>query len=344
MIISQTYEDLIKNKDEKLNLVYIDVRSPIEYKESHIPNAINIPVFSDNEREEIGILYKQKGKRTAIRRALEIVGPKVLNLYLEFEKHFQKNTLMVVYCARGGMRSSAVTSLFKEFSLPLVRLKDGYKGYRQYINNELPEMFKTIKFVSLYGKTGSGKTNILKEIKNIGYDILDLEACANNRGSLLGGIGLGERYTQKTFESLVFESLLNRKTNLVFTEGESRRIGNIVMPKYMYDNLLNSQKIYINTPMENRVKIIKDEYVKIENSKDEMKEAINKLRKYASTKEVDTYIEQLNNDDYDNLIKDIIENYYDKVYSTKDKEFSIIFNNIDNKKCAKSICEYFLLD
>ena len=131
MIIAQSYKDLLK-KNKKL--VFIDVRSPKEYKEAHIPEAINIPVFSDSEREKIGTMYKEQGKKEAIKEALKTVGPKVYDIYMEMDKHIEKNSELVVYCARGGMRSSTVVSLFKEFSLPVVKLLKGYKGYRQYLN------------------------------------------------------------------------------------------------------------------------------------------------------------------------------------------------------------------
>ncbi|MDO5088536.1 MAG: rhodanese-like domain-containing protein, partial [Leptotrichiaceae bacterium] len=143
MIITQSYEELLK-KNRKL--VFIDVRSPVEYKEAHIPGAVNVPVFSDRERETIGTLYKESGKKTAIKEALKIIGPKVYHMYAEIEKYVEKDSEIVVYCARGGMRSSAIVSFFKEFSLPLVKLSKGYKGYRHYVNEKLPEVVGKSEF------------------------------------------------------------------------------------------------------------------------------------------------------------------------------------------------------
>ncbi|MCP1224251.1 tRNA 2-selenouridine(34) synthase MnmH [Sebaldella sp. S0638] len=337
MVIAQSYEKLSANKGK---VIFIDVRTPKEYREAHIPGAVNIPVFSDKDREVVGTIYKQEGKRNAIKEALKIVGPKVLDLYLQFEECHKGKNRMVIYCARGGMRSSAVTALMKELSLPLIKLENGYKGYRQYINDNLPVLVKKFQFVTLYGKTGSGKTDILKRLKNEGYDILDLEACANNRGSLLGDIGLGEKYSQKYFESLVFESLTNAESNIVITEGESRRIGNIVMPPYLYEVLINSRKLYIETSLERRTEIIKKEYLKDDVSKEEIISSIERLRKYINGKQIEEFVNGVKNEDYDKVIKDLMIKYYDKAYSSKGKTYERVFNNDDEDKCVKELTEY----
>ena len=337
MIGAQKYEDLLK-KNKKF--IFIDVRSPVEYEEAHIPDAVNIPVFDNAERELIGTLYKKEGKREAIREALKIIGPKIYDIYLEFEKNCEKDHKIVVYCARGGMRSSTITALLKEFSLPLVKLEGGYKGYRQYLNETLPVLIKNFQFITLYGKTGSGKTNLLKKLEELGYDILDLEACANNRGSLLGGIGLGARHSQKYFESLVFESLAKAKGSIILTEGESRRIGNIVMPDFLYNGLINSRKIYVEAGLEKRIETIKKEYIKENYDSGEIVEAVEKLRKYINSKQIDEYVDFINNDKFDFVISDLIEKYYDKVYSNKNKEYEKTFDNNDEERCVREIIEY----
>ena len=337
MVITQSYEKLSANKGK---IIFIDVRSPKEYTEAHIPGAVNIPVFSDKEREIVGTIYKQEGKRSAIKEALKIVGPKVLDLYLQFEECHKGKNRMVVYCARGGMRSSTVAALMKELALPLVKLENGYKGYRQYINDNLPLLVKKFQFVTLYGKTGSGKTDILKRLKSEGYDILDLEACANNRGSLLGDIGLGEKYSQKFFESLVFESLINAKSDILITEGESRRIGNIVMPPYLYEALINSRKLYIETGLERRTEIIRREYLKDGVGQEEIISSIKRLGKYINEKQIEEFISGVKNEDYDKVIKDLMVKYYDKVYSSKGKTYEKIFSNDNEDECVKEITEY----
>ena len=339
MIIEYEYAQLVERREK---LIFIDVRTPKEYEEEHIPEAVNIPVFSNEERERIGILYKNQGKKEATREALKIVGAKVYDMYTEFEKVLKKGKKLVVYCARGGMRSSTVTALFRELSLPVLKLSKGYKGYRNYINEKLPKMTEKVKFIVLYGKTGSGKTKILKEMKNMGYDVLDLEGCANHRGSLLGSIGLGSEYSQKYFESLVFESFFSFKTDTVFVEGESRRIGNIVIPIYLYEKILDSEKIYIETDIYKRINIIKEEYLKEEYDKEEIIKAVQKLSRYTGEKQAEEFIESIKNDEFDTVIKDLIEKYYDRVYKTKNKIIEKVFYNENEKKCASEIIKYFI--
>ena len=238
------------------------------------------------------------------------------------------------------MRSSSIVSFFKEFSMPIVKLKEGYKGYRRFLNRRLPELVKEKKFIALYGKTGSGKTDILKNISKRGFDVLDLEACANHRGSLLGGIGLGERVTQKNFEAEVLELLLFSSSETVFVEGESKRIGNIVMPGYLYEKLLNARKFLIETKLAKRLEIIKREYIKEDYSESEIIASIEKLGKYIGEKKVIKYIEDISNKEFDSVIRDLIENYYDKAYKTKSHTFERTFYNEDEDRCAEEILKY----
>ena len=238
------------------------------------------------------------------------------------------------------MRSSTVTSLFKEFSLPVIKLENGYKGYRQYLNENLPKMIKEKELIALYGKTGSGKTNILQEIKQKGYDVLDLEKCANHRGSLLGGIGLGGDATQKNFEAYVMDSILKSKSDVIFTEGESKRIGSVVMPNYLFEEVFNARKFFIEIDMDKRVEIIRKEYLKESYDENEIFAALEKLGRYIGEKRKNEYIEELKNKEFDKVIKDLMENYYDNAYKTKSHTFEKTFHNADEEKCAEDIIKY----
>ena len=338
MVAEYEYEKLLERKEK---MIFIDVRSPKEYAEGHIPGAVNIPVFSDIEREKVGIIYKKAGKREATREAVKIVGLKVYDIYRKFEEILEKGTKLVIYCARGGMRSSTVAALFKELSLPVLKLSKGYKGYRAYVNKALPEIIKKMRFIVLYGKTGSGKTKILKELQEKGCNVLDLEGCANHRGSLLGSIGLGREYSQKYFESLVLESLLSFRTETVFVEGESQRIGNIVIPIYLYKAILNGEKIYIETDVHRRIDIIKEEYLKEGYDKEEIIKAVHKLSRYIGEKQTEEFIGNIKDNRFDTVIKDLIEKYYDRVYKTKGKTIEKVFYNENEEKCALEIIKYF---
>ncbi|MDO5088537.1 MAG: tRNA 2-selenouridine(34) synthase MnmH, partial [Leptotrichiaceae bacterium] len=188
--------------------------------------------------------------------------------------------------------------------------------------------------------TGSGKKKILKVLEQKGYDVLDLEQCANHRGSLLGNIGLGEKYSQKFFESQVLKKFLAFRSDRIIVEGESKRIGNIVMPGYLYDKILNSRKMLIETQLQKRVEIIKEEYLKESYRKEEIISCLGKLQRYIGEKQVTEYIENIKRDEFDTVIKNLIEKYYDKVYMTKNRVFEKVFYNENEEQCAEQIIEY----
>jgi tRNA 2-selenouridine synthase len=148
---------LTKSKHELI----IDVRAPIEFFKGHVPNAINIPLFEDSERAEIGTLYKQQGKDTAVNRGLEIVSPKMTS-FVNQVKTLSKNKKVFVYCFRGGMRSNSFAWLMNTSGLDAVIMKGGYKAFRNYV---LDYFGQDRKIILLGGKTGSGKTDILKKLK-----------------------------------------------------------------------------------------------------------------------------------------------------------------------------------
>ncbi|MSR86470.1 tRNA 2-selenouridine(34) synthase MnmH, partial [Candidatus Woesearchaeota archaeon] len=197
--------------------VFVDVRSPKEFIEDHIPGAINIPLFSNEERAIVGTLYKQVGKDVAIDKGLEIVGHKLPEMIQEYQTLKEKR--IIVYCWRGGMRSGSVVGLLQSLKFDVVQLENGYKDYRRFVREQLDRVHIP-SLVILYGLTGSGKTEILGKIKNS----IDLEGLAQHRGSIFGDIGLTQR-SQKMFESLLLKRLIElQQEKVVFIEGESRRI------------------------------------------------------------------------------------------------------------------------
>lgn len=332
------YEDIDSGKLQGKSL-FIDVRSPKEYEQETIPGAINLPLFSDEEREIIGTEYVQGSISHAKRLGIEAACKKLPEIYDRINSFDKEYDNFVFFCARGGFRSKSIVSLFKTLNIPAIRLDGGYKGYRKYISDNLPDMIKNLKFVILFGNTGTGKTDILKELNNMGRDVLDLEYCANHRGSILGGVGLGSPSSQKMFESLVYHSLKNRKSDLVFTEGESKRIGRIVMPDYMFTSIRSGINVQIQADIDVRIENILKEYVN-ETDEDIIK-SLNYLRSRLGHKSIDDYIELVKSHDYEPVIRDLMINYYDPMYEHNDREYSAVFNNENSKYTAESISKFF---
>lgn len=324
--------------EQTQNILYIDVRSESEYRSSTIPGAVNLPVLNDHERAVVGTLYVKKDVELAKLQGINFVSQKLPQLYKEITGYTRNYDHVVLFCERGGFRSQSLFVLLKSLHINITKLHGGYKAYRTFINKDLPKLFEKIRPVILSGNTGCGKTELLKELKRQGMDVLDLEACANHRGSLLGAVGLGATNSQKNFESLVYDSLKNRKTDVVFLEAESRRIGSVFLPPYIYQKIQNAVAIHITSPIESRVERIEKEYTGDTN--DDIIQALEKLRRYLSNERVDFYISEVKKNRYRIVIRELIEKYYDLKYNRGNYLLVESFDHVDTEKTAKDIIRW----
>jgi tRNA 2-selenouridine synthase len=252
---SLTFEDFLSESKNKL---VVDVRSPIEFTKGHIPGAINIPLFDDMERAEIGTLYKSKGKEEAVMRGLEIVSPKLTEFILQTKKNTQ-NTGVMVYCFRGGMRSNSFGWLLNTAGLQSRILEGGYKAYR---NRVLKQFGEPYKLILLGGATGSGKTEILKQLQGH-IPMLDLEGLAHHKGSAFGGIGQPAQLPQQLFENSFYNDLkLIDNTKSLLIEDESMSIGYNKIPYPFWLQMKQAPIIKIMVPFDLRVTRLVNEYGK----------------------------------------------------------------------------------
>ena len=333
------YEDL-RDKLSSGDYILIDVRTPLEYKEETIPGAINIPIFTNEERAEIGTAYAQESVDRAKMLGIEAVSKRLPQMFLELLQLSKDYPHMVFFCARGGFRSTSIVSLLRSLKIGALKLDGGYKAYRSYINDNLRKITEPVELVVLYGNTGTGKTQVLDALRAQGADVLDLEACANHRGSTLGAVGLGEPNSQKMFESLVFEELAGRKGNLVFAEGESKRIGRSVIPEYLFEKIRNGMHVRVNAPMEYRIKNIMADYVY--DTDDELIEALNHLRKRVGNETIDKYIAEVRNGNYPLVAEEVMRDYYDPMYEHNPKNYVYEVENLDPEETARNLIERFL--
>lgn len=338
MYESISYEESLKLFGSK---IYVDVRSPSEFKEFTIPNSINIPILNDEERKIVGTLYDSNKYDESKIYGIDAVSkrlPEIFRRYISLNNQYKN---IIIFCARGGYRSSAVASFLKALGLRVYKISGGYKKYRKFVMDTIKEEIPKINFITLYGNTGTGKTKIINRIKEKGYDTIDLEMCANHKGSYLGMIGMGEPNSQKMFESLLVESLINRKTDKIIIEGESKKIGKVVIPDILFEKILSSEKIGINSKIDFRILNIKEDY--IADNDEELKDSIRKLKRYISNEKVEKYNKLIDNKDYDSVIKDLCVNYYDPMYESRIRNFIKIYENFDNDKTAEKIIKDFLL-
>jgi tRNA 2-selenouridine synthase len=296
--------------------VYIDVRSPLEFEADHILGSVNIPLFGDDERKEVGTIYRMAGRNTAIERGTEIVGEKLRDLVKSFMGYQDKNIILL--CARGGMRSGSLASLLDSLGLRVFRLAGGYKDYRRYVMEEIESLTMPAPLFVLQGLTGSGKTEVIRKFP---WSI-DLEDMAGHRSSVFGGIGIVPK-TQKRFESLIVDRLRElRGAPCCLIEGESRKIGDLHVPDSLYGLMKDAPIIYLDTPMERRVEIIYNEYHPHCNN-----ENIPAIVKSLSAKLGNATVETLTGlyaaGNIREFIRIMLEKYYDPLYrhSLQRKDF-----------------------
>ena len=326
-------EEFLKlaNNDE---LPIIDVRSPIEYNHAHIPNAYNVYLFNDEERKDVGTIYKQIGRKEAILKGLEYVSVRmtaILKSIDEIARKYNSTNKILMHCFRGGMRSESTAWLCSNYGYDVYMLKGGYKRYRNYV---LDSFERDYKIYLLTGRTGSGKTLILNKLKSIGYNVIDLEKIAKHKGSAFGWINEGEQPSQEQFENnLSYELLKYHINSTLWFEDESLLIGRRAIPKSLFNKMREAQKIiYLDIPKECRAKYIVDTYGKY--NIDDLKESILKIKKRLGGERLKESLELLDNGNIYECVLNMLY-YYDKAYKLSINENKLISikcenNNFDN--------------
>lgn len=305
---------------ESLNLknkVYVDVRSPLEFAKDHIPQAIHYPLFDDAERAYIGTLYHTEGKEKALLEGVGIVSLKLKDMISFFSR--LKDTQVIIYCYRGGMRSESVVSLCNSLGFSFYKLEGGYKAYREYIRNYLEQYSFTLPVFTLYGLAGSGKTRILK---NIPYSI-DLENCAGNKSSLFGSLGM-PNHTQKYFESLIVQKLQNVNSwKYCIFEGESRKIGNCHVPYCILTALQSGTALWLETSLEQRIQHIYEEYVPFI-TEETLMSVLDKLQSSMGKSKTDYCKQLFKQNKIHELIEFLLLHHYDPEYMHAIQKISIV--------------------
>lgn len=310
--------DIEKLIDKINDYILVDVRSQLEYAKGNIPGSINIPLLNNDERKEIGTIYKQENKRKAIKRGLDFFGPKMRSIVEELDHITGSINLseptkgkIAVYCWRGGMRSNIFAWLLEMYGYEVLVVRGGYKSYRNWC---LKEFSKQRNCLLIGGYTGSGKTRILNAItgkKKIPF--IDLEKIANHKGSAFGGIGLDAQPSQEYFENHIALSLykFTCEFNYVVLEDESLRIGNVSIPQPLWEEMCKGKMIFLDVDFLLRLKNILSEYGPLDRSL--LAAAIMRLQKKLGGLETKIALEHLLNKDFESCFN-ILLKYYDKLY------------------------------
>jgi tRNA 2-selenouridine synthase len=297
--------------------IVLDVRSPGEYLHAHIPGAISFPLFTDEERKVVGTTYKQESREKAIKIGLDYFGPKMRKMVEQVEElHAQNNRSgepvkeVFVHCWRGGMRSGAVAWLLNMYGFKVYTLAGGYKSFRNHVLQVLDRPYN-LKVVG--GYTGTGKTEVLQELKNHGEAMVDLEGIAHHKGSAFGNIGMPPQPTQEMFENLLATELekYNLHVDAIWLEDESQRIGNLNIPHTFWKTMRQSPVYFLDIPFEERLNHLVPEYGAL--PKDKLADAIQRITKRLGGLETKNALQYLEEGNFTECFR-ILLNYYDKLY------------------------------
>lgn len=250
-----SFEDFWPRRSGSLLL---DVRAPAEFQQGHIPQAVSLPLFSDEERARVGTLYKQRGRQRAFELGLELVGPKLAQLVRRVAELNPQERPLALYCARGGARSASVGWLLQTAGYQVEVLGGGYKSYRKMVLDSFAERQEMLL---LSGYTGSGKTRLLQALRRTGEQVLDIEGLAGHLGSAFGGRSQPATLTNEHFWNLLYEgwSELERGQR-VWVEDEARNLGRVEIPPALFEQMRQRPVVFLEIPQEARLKVLLEDY------------------------------------------------------------------------------------
>ncbi len=315
----------------------LDVRSPGEYTHAHIPGAVSLPLFTDEERKVVGTAYKQQSKQEAIKIGLDYFGVKMKSMVemvegicnLELGKRDNagiksqfpnpNSQSLLLHCWRGGMRSAGVAWLLDLYGFKVYTLIGGYKAYRKWVQAQFE---KEYPFKIIGGYTGSGKTLVLNEMSKQNKSTIDLEALANHKGSAFGALGEAPQPKQEMFENLLAVKLSEISEYLkaspsgegldgAYIEDESQRIGNLQIPMPLWYTMRKSPVYFLDIPFEERLNYLTEEYGKFE--KEKLMNAIIRIQKRLGGLDTKNAVNYLLENNHKECFR-ILLTYYDKYY------------------------------
>lgn len=291
----------------------IDVRTPLEFAEDHLPGAINVPILNNEERAEIGTIHKQIGPQQARLRGLELTCGRFAAMVHEITAHAAGRPVLV-YCWRGGLRSLSMAILLESTGIPVVQLRGGYKAFRNQVISYFENFTPPAPLIVIHGMTGTGKTTFINNLDRHAWTVIDLEGLAIHRGSAFGQVGLVQGLSQKRFDTLLWDAIRNAPGDRpIVLEGESQRIGKISLPGRVYEVMASSCKIWCHASLDTRVKRLAQEYARTE-YREEMEAALERIKKKLGGQRHAELKEQLAKWDVEGLGRGLIEYYYDKLY------------------------------
>jgi len=295
----------------------IDVRSPAEFALDHIPGAVNYPVLDNEERAKIGTLYKQESPFAAKKLGAALVSR---NIAQHLENHFlelPREWRPLIYCWRGGERSGAFTHILNRIGWKAMQLEGGYQGFRRTVIDGLDEAAKQFSFQVICGMTGSGKTRVLQEAQNYGAQILDLEALAIHRGSVLGNEPNIEQPSQKGFETELWNALRSLDPSKpVLVESESKKVGGVHIPDTLMEKIRNGACIELRSSAQTRVSWLIREYDHFLKDTNNFKHKLSLLTAHYGKVQIAQWNGAIDAGRFAELVEELLVKHYDPSYQS----------------------------
>jgi tRNA 2-selenouridine synthase len=293
----------------------IDVRTPLEFAEDHLPGAINAPVLSNEQRVVIGTLYRE-APFEATRLGAAMVARNIAHHLDTLFAGKPRQWRPLVYCWRGGKRSGAVTAWFNLIGWRARQLDGGYKNYRRWVLDALERLPRQFEYQVLVGHTGTGKTRLLQALAQAGAQTLDLECLSRHRGSLLGAWPGQPQPSQKAFDSALAAALAPfDPARPLFVEAESLRIGRITLPKSLLESFHRGACIKVNASLDERIAFLLSDYSHLFDDRENFKQLLGRLTGLHSKKTIAHWHELIDADRRSELFRELIEHHYDPAYT-----------------------------
>jgi len=319
----------------------IDVRSPIEFADDHIPGAVNMPVLSDEERVTIGTLYKQespfiarkKGAALVARNIADHLDTKLFDLPSSFSP--------LIHCWRGGQRSHAFARICSEVGWRSYVLTGGYKQYRRDVMSGLEAVPSTLSFIVVAGRTGSRKTDILTGLKAKGAQVLDLEGIANHRGSLLGHIKDSPQPSQRMFESQLNKKLQSFDPERpVYVESESSKVGNVQLAPELWKSIAAAPQIAVSAPRTDRATYLLGAYEHLTHDISDLNKLVTGMTHRHGRERTDIWQALIDAKDWQLLAVELLEAHYDPAYDrSMERHDRFVHAKIEMPDCSDNTLE-----
>lgn len=293
----------------------IDARSEGEYAEDHLPGAVNWPTLNNEERRDIGTLYKQVNAFEAKKRGAAIAARNIAGHIDREVIDKPKEWKPLAYCWRGGQRSGSLSLILSQIGFRVTLVEGGYKAFRAAVVQDIPRLVGRLAWRVICGTTGSGKTRLLKALAAQGAQVIDLEGLANHRSSVLGAIPGLTQPTQKHYDTLIWDALRQLDpARPVYIESESKKVGNVCVPTSLIEAMRSSACLNLVLPDAERVSLLMEDYDFFVRDVDHFCERLQVLAEFKGKVMVESWIASVRAGNIEPVVQELLTHHYDPVY------------------------------